>query len=40
MSDPEEHVTDSEPVGDLLPDEELDDVAGGDAGGTARPPYV
>ncbi|GHE64328.1 hypothetical protein GCM10017771_87770 [Streptomyces capitiformicae] len=40
MSDPEEHMTDPESAGEVLPDEELDAIAGGDAGRKPRPPYL
>ena len=40
MSDQEEQMTDLESVGELLSDEELDTVAGGDAGRKPLPPSL
>lgn len=40
MSDQEERMTDPESAGELLSDEELDTVAGGDSGRQPLPPYL
>lgn len=43
MANPEEHpnaLIDLEPAGDFLDDDDLDTVAGGDAGMAQYPPYL
>jgi len=40
MSNPEEHLVKPELDGELLPDDELDAVAGGDIGSQSYPPYL
>lgn len=40
MSDQEEQMTDLESVGEVLSDEELDTIAGGDTGRKPLPPYL